>query len=108
MVQVKNINPIQFVEMTSNSSEYIVIDCRTKSEINQECLDYQVHIDLYDSSTHSIINELNADKNYIIYCRSGARSQYLGDYLVQNGFQNVYNLEGGILNWNFYKRSNLI
>lgn len=108
MERVQNINPKDFVELTKNSNDYIVIDCRTKSEIDQQALDYQIHIDLYDQSTHHIMNELDIDKNYIIYCRSGARSQYLGEYLVQNGFKNIYNLEGGILNWNYFKRSNLI
>lgn len=108
MNQVQNINPIQFVDMTKNSDEFIVIDCRTLAEIQQQSLDFDLHIDLYDQSTHYLFNDLDVEKKYIIYCRSGARSQYLGEYLVQNGFKNIYNLEGGILNWNYHKRSNLI
>lgn len=108
MTLVQNINPIEFVEMTKNSNDVVVIDCRTKAEIEQQCLDFQIHIDLYDTSTHQILNELDVKKKYIIYCRSGARSQYLGEYLAQNGFNNIFNLDGGILNWNYYKRSNLI
>jgi len=108
MTQVQNINPIEFVEMTNNSNDIVVIDCRTKSEIEQQSLEFQIHVDLYDQSTHYVLNDLDIEKKYIIYCRSGARSQYLGEYLVQSGFKNVFNLEGGILNWNYYKRSNLI
>lgn len=108
MVQVKNINPIQFSELTSEPNQFTVIDCRTKEEIEQQSLNYQVHIDLYDQSTHHLLKELDPEKKYIIYCRSGSRSQYLGEYLVQNGFKNIYNLDGGILNWNFYKRTNQI
>lgn len=108
MNQVQNINPIHFEEMTKNSNEFVVIDCRTLAEIEQQCLDYQIHIDIYDQSTHHLIAKLDKDKKYLIYCRSGSRSQYFGEYLVQNGFKNIYNLEGGILNWNYHKRSNLI
>lgn len=108
MNQVQNINPIQFVEMIKESDKFIVIDCRTLDEINQQSLTYHIHIDIYDQSTHYKLSELDMDNKYIIYCRSGARSQYLGEYLVQNGFKNIYNLEGGILNWNYHKRANLI
>ncbi len=40
--------------------------------------------------------EIDKNKSYIVYCRSGARSAKASYYLSQNGFKNVYNLEGGI------------
>ena len=45
------------------------------------------------------INEIDADKPVIIYCRSGARSGQATDYLLHNGFQDVKNMVGGILRW---------
>lgn len=43
----------------------------------------------------------NWDKNadYIIHCKSGMRSAKAQAYLLENGFQNVRNTEGGIDAW---------
>jgi sulfur-carrier protein adenylyltransferase/sulfurtransferase len=43
--------------------------------------------------------ELPRDRELIIYCRSGLRSARAVQFLKGRGFQNVHNLEGGILAW---------
>jgi adenylyltransferase/sulfurtransferase len=44
-------------------------------------------------------SQLDPNKETIVYCRSGARSANATAFLMQNGFKNVKNLEGGILAW---------
>jgi rhodanese-related sulfurtransferase len=45
------------------------------------------------------LDEIPTDKEVIVTCRSGNRSGQITDYLRQNGFDNVHNMEGGILAW---------
>lgn len=46
------------------------------------------------------VDKLSKEKEVVIYCRSGSRSGQVVRYLETNyGFQNVYNLKGGILAW---------
>jgi rhodanese-related sulfurtransferase len=46
------------------------------------------------------IAEISKDKPVVIHCRSGARSARIVEYLEQaGGYQNLYNLRGGILAW---------
>ena len=47
------------------------------------------------------IDEIEDLKNeeVIVYCRSGRRSLNAAMVLEQLGFTNVYNLEGGMLDW---------
>ncbi len=46
------------------------------------------------------IDELNKDAEIIIYCRTGNRSHYATEYLIEKyGFRNVKNLVGGIHAW---------
>jgi rhodanese-related sulfurtransferase len=40
----------------------------------------------------------------ILSCRSGSRSRMACRYLKENGFDNVYNLDGGILAWRLANR----
>ena len=43
--------------------------------------------------------ELDRDEPLAIHCRSGARSANAVKLLQERGFENVYNVEGGILAW---------
>lgn len=39
------------------------------------------------------------DQEIIVHCRSGARSATAQRFLLSNGFSNVRNLVGGVLDW---------
>ncbi|GAA5532484.1 MULTISPECIES: rhodanese-like domain-containing protein [Deinococcus] len=43
--------------------------------------------------------ELPKDRELVMICRSGARSARAGQYLLDNGYAKVVNLEGGTLAW---------
>jgi len=43
--------------------------------------------------------ELDPEANLVFYCRSGARSERAARELRERGFQNVFNLQGGVLAW---------
>jgi len=43
--------------------------------------------------------EIPRDREIVVQCRSGARSQRIAELLQQSGYQNVVNLAGGILAW---------
>jgi len=45
------------------------------------------------------LNEISADEVTVLYCRSGARSAQGVGFMAQQGFDNVYNLRGGIMAW---------
>ena len=45
------------------------------------------------------INELNREDVCVLYCRSGARSAQGVGFLMAQGFDEVYNLRGGIMAW---------
>jgi sulfur-carrier protein adenylyltransferase/sulfurtransferase len=43
--------------------------------------------------------EIPRDREIVVHCRSGARSQKIAEFLKQSGYQQVVNLAGGILAW---------
>jgi len=48
----------------------------------------------------SHLEKLPRDKDIIVYCRSGGRSQWVAQELVgRHGFERVSNLAGGMLRW---------
>ena len=45
------------------------------------------------------LDQLNKEDELIILCRSGKRSARICYFLINQGFKNVKNLTGGILEW---------
>ncbi len=45
------------------------------------------------------VNEFSRDEKLVFICRSGARSAQACMFLLQHGFENVYNLRGGMIGW---------
>ena len=45
------------------------------------------------------LNELNKTQQIIIHCHAGGRSRRATEYLLSQGFTNVFNLRGGITAW---------
>ena len=46
------------------------------------------------------LDKISKEKDVIFYCRSGSRSGQVISFLEMNhGFENLYNLKGGILAW---------
>ena len=45
------------------------------------------------------LSEIDRNREVIVHCRSGARSQRIAEYLKQAGYANVSNVAGGILAW---------
>jgi molybdopterin/thiamine biosynthesis adenylyltransferase/rhodanese-related sulfurtransferase len=43
--------------------------------------------------------EIDRDREVVVHCRSGARSQRIAEFLKQTGYPRVVNLAGGILAW---------
>jgi phage shock protein E len=88
------IPPQKFKELLKEDSG-VIIDVRTKSEYNSGHLkktDY--NFNLSSSDFEQKIKKLDKDKNYFLYCRSGARSGRASQIMKRNGFENVYNVGG--------------
>ncbi|MCR8966101.1 MBL fold metallo-hydrolase [Brevibacillus halotolerans] len=88
--------------MTATSLVYqqdvTLIDVRNSSEWLEGHLPHAVHIPL--GSLHKRLDEIPKDKPILVQCRSGARSAIAVSLLESKGFENLINLEGGILAWN--------
>jgi sulfur-carrier protein adenylyltransferase/sulfurtransferase len=45
------------------------------------------------------VDELNPEKEIVVHCKSGGRSQRAAEFLAKNGFSRLHNLAGGITAW---------
>lgn len=72
----------------------IVIDVRTRYEFEDEHVKDALHIDLFSPDFLKKIQELNQEKPYLLYCRSGNRSEEVELIMRRMGFRNVRNIGG--------------
>jgi rhodanese-related sulfurtransferase len=48
---------------------------------------------------HGRIKDLPRDRELLLMCRTGGRSQNATQFLAASGFENVTNISGGIVAW---------
>jgi len=98
--EIKNADVNQ-VEEYIKSGKYIVVDVRKPDEYSAGHIKGAGNVDYYDDNFESLFEEKYSDKNqsYILYCRSGMRSQYSAEILEELGYKNLINMTGGILAW---------
>jgi len=77
-----------------------LIDVRTPQEFAEGHLKGAILIDYTQSDFMNKMSKLDKSKDLYIYCRSGNRSGKASRKLKSMGFPKVYDLKGGILNWN--------
>ncbi len=81
-----------------NKEEFVFIDVREGYEYEEFNLGAQL-IPLGEIGNKLDEFEDAKDKEVVVHCRSGARSGMAKQLMMQAGFQNVRNLEGGVLAW---------
>ncbi|EAR00656.1 rhodanese-like domain-containing protein [Maribacter sp. HTCC2170] len=81
-------------------SNAFVLDVRTKAEIEEGYIANAINIDIYlGQGFLQELDKLDKTKNYYVYCRSGNRSRQACAVMKSIGFENTYNLEGGMMAW---------
>ena len=79
-----------------NSENFQLIDIREDYELELACIGGD-HIPM--GEVINSLEKIRKDIPVIIHCRSGKRSGNMVVFLSDNGFDNLYSLEGGINAW---------
>lgn len=99
LAQENSLSPNQFNRYL-NKEGVVLVDVRTPAEWRagriigarlqnvQEADSFKVAIESWERT-----------QTYLLYCRSGKRSQRAMELLKNNGFTNVYDLDGGFVAW---------
>ena len=100
---IENVTPQEaftLIQDNKNNPEFIILDVRTVEEFTERYTENTILIDYYSESFRDELNQLDKNKLYLIYCRSGNRSGKALDIMEELNFKEVYNVLGGIITWN--------
>ncbi|MBI9033554.1 MAG: molybdopterin-synthase adenylyltransferase MoeB [Bacteroidales bacterium] len=96
-LQIHTISPLDLYEKIQNKEQLSIYDVREKHQFD----DYRIGGQFKDAGElleHS--KNIPSDHPLIIVCEFGEKSLALVEYLQHSeGFNNIYNLEGGIQGW---------
>jgi len=88
---------ISELEHLKQAGPVLLLDVRTDAEVARGVIAGASHIPL-----HLLPNrytELKPETVIVIYCQSGGRSAQACAWLGDQGFEKVFNLQGGITTW---------
>ncbi|RSK34558.1 rhodanese-like domain-containing protein [Hymenobacter metallilatus] len=80
------------------SAGVLLLDTRTAAEYRVSHLRGARFVD-FDRYRQTDLSALSKTQPIVVYCTVGARSEQVGAWLREQGFQQVHNLYGGIFQW---------
>ena len=97
---IMNLTQEDWVSQFEADENAVILDVRTEAEFNEGIIANAINIDIHlGQGFISEIEALDKTKNYYVYCRSGMRSAKACEIMNELGFENAYNLVGGIIEW---------
>lgn len=75
----------------------LLLDCREHDEVKVAQIDGAKHIPMGEIPTQQVY--LDPDQETIVFCHAGVRSMAVAQFLIEQGFEDVKNMAGGIDAW---------
>lgn len=77
-----------------------IIDVRTDQEVAEGMIPNAIQINILEEDSFAAkVAKLDPEKPVLIYCRKGGRSAKAANYLQEQGFVEIYDLDGGYTAW---------
>ena len=99
---IENVTPQEafaLIQGNQNNPDFVILDVRTPQEFAEENIENAINIDYYSETFRDELNQLDKNKTYLVYCRSGRRSGNALDIMAELNFREAYNMLDGINGW---------
>ncbi len=87
------------IDRHAGSSQLVILDVRTPKEYRQGHIAGAILMDFHRPDFSQRLQQLDTAKTYLIYCHTGYRSGRTVKMIEKMGFQTVYHLKRGIVEW---------
>ncbi len=96
---VPEITPTELKARLDSGDALVLVDVRDPFEVAIADLPDHGQTLIPTGEFPQRFRELDSASELVIYCRSGSRSAWATEILLQSGYERVLNLRGGILAW---------
>jgi len=83
--------------LDTHGHDFVLLDVRESWELQICSLPKSIEIPM--SQVPARLDEIDPQQDVVIICHHGIRSQQVARYLQSAGYENIYNLRGGISAW---------
>ena len=94
MAEVRDLGAQELKTWRANGTEYVLLDVRQPEELSLAHVPGAIEIPMKEVQFR--VREIPRGKPVVVMCHLGDRSSRIARFLITDGFQEVYNLEGGI------------
>ncbi len=96
----KSVPYMSVQELAMPKTKAIILDARELKEYETSHIKNAVHVG-YDYFNIETVSEIinNKDEQIVVYCSLGIRSEDIAEKLKKAGYNNIFNLYGGIFEW---------
>ena len=96
--QITRLDPASF-EARLNEPDVQLVDARTPGEYAAGHLAGATNLDWNGGRLQATVDQLDKTRPVLVYCASGRRSAEAREFLIEQGFNDVVDLQGGINAW---------
>lgn len=93
---MKEVTARELKKMLDDNEDFVLIDVREPFEFDEANLNGKL---IPMGEVMNRMDEIPKDKKVVIHCKSGGRSGSVVHTLESKGYDNLYNLRGGIMAW---------
>ena len=90
---------VRVILASQDDPSFVLLDIRTAGEVADGHLSGTANLDFYSPTFRDELAQLDRDRIYLIYCRTGNRTGQTRTIMAELGFKKVYDLDGGIRVW---------
>ena len=98
----KRLSPEELLKLYENKKEFVIVDARNwyESKIGKFKDAIAPQMKNFREWKKIVDNDLQKykDKTVVTYCTGGIRCEKASAYMIEKGFKDVYQLDGGIFN----------
>lgn len=99
VLEVPEITPAELKERLDAGDVPLLVDVREHFERDIADLPDHGQLRIPTGEFMQRMSEIVADRDVVLYCRSGGRSEWAARLLMGHGHRKVLNLTGGVLRW---------
>jgi rhodanese-related sulfurtransferase len=96
------ISPAEFLQRSGSTVGAVIVDVRDSKDYKKSRIPGAVSMP-FSSKTEFFTNSLGKEQTIFVYCYAGVRSKKAAAAFYNNGFRNIFSLEGGFTNWKLKK-----
>lgn len=99
---IKDVSPVRandLIQKNQGNNKFVILDVRTAQEYADGHLAGAVNIDYDAPDFKNQAGHLDKNRTYLVYCRTGVRSAAASKVMADLGFKDIYNMTGGITDW---------